>query len=593
MEGSILDPRAPRPELSDSARWRYAKTLWIAGAALLAYSLTIALTGGIDFTLASVRLRSRSWQRPALLGFLCVAIVATVDRRRAWRVAGQVINGVWRAWTAIVTATPPAAIAIAAATWTVVAGLAFGTFVAGGADSSGYLNQARLFATGRALDDSRISDPPRWKETGYKLAPLGYRPAADPTKLAPTYPPGYPLLMAPAFRLNVRVAYLIVPLCGALAVWLTYALGRRLRMPGAGAAAALLLSLSPTFLYQLIQPMSDVPVTAAWLFAIYFARQATLSTAVLSGLAAGVATMIRPNLLPLAGLTWMACVISDTGRRWSRGGAAIAATIPGLVTLGAIQSIRYGSPFASGYGSFVSLFGWENLWPNLERYPRWMFETHTPLIALFLFAPLWFVRRREDRSFLLLLWGFALAVVAAYLPYVYFQTFEWTYTRFLLPAIPLMWLLGAALLNLGTTRTSPASRAAIVVPLVVLVGGFCVYVAKTRFIFDLRVGEQKYVQTADFVREVLPPNALLISMQHSGSLWFYTTRPIVRWDYVDPRELNDLLTWAADRAYQPFVVVDREEFERMEARFRSRAPQALERLQPLAEFGDATVYAVK
>ena len=590
MESSILDPGAPRPELSQ-VRWRYATTLWIIGAALLAYSILIAWTGGIDFTLAGIRLRSRTWQRPALLGFVSLAIVATLDRRHAWRVAGQLVSRVWRGWSAIVATVSPSAIATTATVWTFVAGFAFGTFIAGGADSSGYLNQARLFAHGQALDESRIPERLPWREAGYKLAPLGYRPAANGTKLAPSYPPGYPLLMAPAFRMDARLAYLIVPLCGALAVWLTYALGRRLRLPGGGAAAAVLLSLSPTFLYQLIQPMSDVPVTAAWLLTLFLAHRATLSTATLSGVVAGVAIAIRPNLLPLAGLSWIACAMPDSGGRWRRVSAAVAATLPALAVLGAIQSVRHGSPFASGYGALHSLFAFENIGPNLERYPRWMFETHTPLIALFVIAPLWLARRREYRWFSLLLWAFAAAVVAAYLPYVYFQAFEWTYTRFLLPAIPIMWLLVGAPIDLVSNRRRPAAKAAIAVLLVSLVGGFCLYVAKTRYIFGLQRGERKYVQSADFVRDALPPNALLISMQHSGSLWFYTSRPIVRWDYLDARELNDVLDWAASHGYQPFLIVDREELERISAKFLPRARQTLERLRPLAEFGDARVYA--
>lgn len=591
MESSILDPGAPRPELPHSVRWRYATTLWIIGAVLLAYSIGIAWTGGIDFTLAGIRLRSRTWQRPALLGFVCLAFVATVDRRHAWRVAGQLVSRVGRAWSAIVATISPSAIATTATVSTFVAGLAFGTFVAGGADSSGYLNQARSFAHGRALEESRIPERLPWREAGYKLAPLGYRPAADGRSLAPTYPPGYPLLMAPAFRMNARLAYVIVPLCGAFAVWLTYALGRGLSLPGAGAAAAVLLSLSPTFLYQLIQPMGDVPATAAWLLTLFLARRATLSTAILSGVVAGIAVTIRPNLLPLAGISWIACAISDSGGRWRRVSAAVAATVPPLLVLGAIQSVRYGSPLASGYGALHSLFSLENIGPNLERYPRWICETHTPLIALFVLAPLWLAKRRQHRWFSILLWAFAIAVVAAYLPYVYFQTFEWTYTRFLLPAIPIMWLLVAAPIDSVSHRMRPAAKAAIAVLLVLLVGGFCLYVAKTRYIFALHIGERKYVQSADFVRQALPPTALLISMQHSGSLWFYTSRPIVRWDYLDARELNEVLDWAASHGYQPFLIVDREEFERISAKFLPRAQRTLERLRPLAEFGDARVYA--
>jgi hypothetical protein len=589
MERSILDPGAPRPELS-SVRWRFATTLWVAGAVLLVYSLAIGSTGGIDFTFAGVRLRSRSWQRPALLAFLCLAVVTAIDRRHAWRTAGRISSRVWLGWTATVATITPSAIAAVAAGWTIVAGVAFGTFVAGGADSSGYLNQARLFAQGHVVESSRVPDRLPWREDGYKVVPLGYRPAADRTYLAPTYPPGYPLLMAAAFLVDARVAYLIVPLSGMLAVWITFALGRRLRLPCAGAAAALLLAVSPTFLYQLVQPMSDVPVTAAWLLALYLSRGATISSAALSGTAAGLAVLIRPNLLPLAGIICLACAMSDANERWRRAVAALAPIVPALAVLGLIQSTRYGSSFASGYGAFHDLFGLTNVWPNLERYPRWMFETHTPLIGFVVVAPLWLARRGKDRWFLLLLWAFAIAVVAAYLPYVYFQTFEWTYTRFLLPAIPIMWLLLAAPFDLLGDRMNPKTRATAAVLLVLLLAAYCLYVAKTRYAFELRAGERKYLQAAEYVRDALPSNGLLICMQHSGSLWFYTPQPILRWDYLDPRELADVLTWATDRGYAPYLIVDREEYDQIRERFRTRARPALDRLRPLAQFGEATIY---
>ena len=71
----------------------------------------------------------------------------------------------------------------------------------------------------------------------------------------------------------VRVAgdgaiFAVVPLMGLLAVWCTWLLGRRLAGPVAGASSALLLACSPTFLYQLVQPMSDVPAAALWTAAL-------------------------------------------------------------------------------------------------------------------------------------------------------------------------------------------------------------------------------------------------------------------------------------------------------------------------------------
>ena len=62
--------------------------------------------------------------------------------------------------------------------------------------------------------------------------------------------------------------------------------------------AAVLLAFTPVFLFQSIQPMSDVPVTAAWMLCFLLAhRNARRSWA---GIACALAVLIRPNLAPLA-----------------------------------------------------------------------------------------------------------------------------------------------------------------------------------------------------------------------------------------------------------------------------------------------------
>jgi hypothetical protein len=568
---------APRP--------RRATLLWLIGAVLLAYSVTIAVTGGIDVVLLGLRIRSRTWQRPALLAVACLATVAVSDRRRALVVAHRMADGTIRTVGAAIS---PSMFAATAAVWTFAVGVIFCTCAAGGADSSGYLNQARLLAHGRTVDERRLPDWPEGIET---LAPLGFRPTPDRQHLAPIYPPGYPLLMAPAFLIDERAAYLVVPLCGALAVWLTFALGKRLREAPAGAMAALLLSVSPTFLYQLVQPMSDVPATTAWLLALYLAQSATVTGAAGAGLAAGVGILIRPNLLPLTFLVWCACVLTSERGRLRRAAVSAIATIPGVLVLGLLQSARYGSPLASGYGSAGDLFGIGNVWPNLARYPRWMIETHTPLILLFLAVPVWLIWRRHPfRPILLLLWSFTVAVVLAYLPYVYFQSWEWSYTRFLLPALPMMWFL-AAVPVLDLRQRTPSRIIDVVLTLVLLlVAGCCLWVANTRYAFELHGAERKYPLVGEYVRIHLPSNAVLVSMQHSGGLWFYTRQPIVRWDAVDPQRLDRAFAWLRGRGFTPVIVGDREEIERMEQRFGPSATRALERARLAAQYGDAVVY---
>ena len=579
-----------RPTATPAPRPRRASLLWLIGAILLVYSIAIAVTGGLDVTLGGLRVRSRTWQRPAILAVTCLAIVAVADRRRASVQARRAAAAAAGAWVGAVSGVSPRIVATGAAIITLCIGVIFGTYAVGGADSSGYLNEARLFLHGRTVDVSRL--PSSWPEGIDKLTPLGFRPAPDRQHLAPTYPPGYPLLMAPAVAVSERAPFWVVPLCGALAVWLTFALGRKLQQPAAGAASALLLAVSPTFLYQLVQPMSDIPATAAWLLALYLARSETTSGAIRAGLTTGVAILIRPNLLPLAVFVWGTCVIAGGGRqRWRRAAACALVTIPFLIALGTIQAGRYGSALGSGYGSAGDLFGMANVWPNLDRYPRWMVETHTPLVVLFVATPLWVAwRRPEFRACYLLLWGFAVSVVLAYLPYVYFQDWEWMYTRFLLPALPMIWFL-IAVPAIDLLPRARRELAFFVLPLVLLcVVAFSLSIAIERSVLELRHAERKYVLVADHIRRRMPANAVILSVQHSGAIWFYTDRPIVRWDHVDPRRLDAVLDWLSGNGYAPAIIGDKEEIERIKERFGEAGTRAFARATLTAQYGDAAIY---
>ena len=74
--------------------------------------------------------------------------------------------------------------------------------VPGGSDNSGYFNEARLFDQGRIHTPMRTLPGVAPADIPYLYIPLGFKPAPgmDAT-MVPTYPPGLPLLLAPAARL--------------------------------------------------------------------------------------------------------------------------------------------------------------------------------------------------------------------------------------------------------------------------------------------------------------------------------------------------------------------------------------------------------
>jgi len=145
-----------------------------------------------------------------------------------------------------------------------------------------------------------------------------------------------------------------------------------------------------------------------------------------AGIAASMAVLTRPNLLPLALVVGVYLV---TGGRRTKALAErsvvafVAGLIPGGIILALLNWRMYGSPLASGYGSAGDLFQLANVVPNLDRYARWLWQTHTPVLALACVAPL-LVARRAEAWLALALAG---ATILMYLPYRVFD--DWWYIR--------------------------------------------------------------------------------------------------------------------------------------------------------------------
>jgi hypothetical protein len=484
-------------------------------------------------------------------------------------------------------------IAIAAAIWAVAIGIGFGTFANGGADSYGYVGQARLLAEGRLTDTIPISRDYQWPNVDYTLTPLGFTKGQGPGVIAPLYPPGLPLLLAPFSKLSDTAVYYVVPLFGLLLIWITYEFGSLTGHRSAAALSAVLLAVSPTFLFQLVQPMSDIPCAACWLAALTVASRGSTRGTVAAGALSSLAILIRPNLAPLAAIVGVLATTSAASARLRRATYFVCSLTPGIVLLGWIQLIRYGSPLASGYGTAADMFSLEYVWPNLERYPRWITESHTPLIWLSLVAPWWIVRSASNRR---LAWAgaaLAAAVWIAYLPYMYFQPNEWFYTRFILPAIPIMLFFSAACLVVVVRAFPMVWRAPIAALIVVVLVASSLRYAGRSGAFDLRNQERKYPAAGEFVRSKGPSNAFVLAAQHSGSIRYYAKRPTLRWDLLSPTRLDEALSVFRAQGYEPILVVDVGEYEAFRERFAAAGQQAVHHLTPLAVLGDARVFAFR
>jgi 4-amino-4-deoxy-L-arabinose transferase-like glycosyltransferase len=382
--------------------------------------------------------------------------------------------------------------------------------------------------------------------------------------------------------------FAVVPILGGLAVWFVFLLSRRLGGSVAGVTGAVLLVSSPAFLYQIVQPMSDVPALALWLASLLLAWRAVERPgwfpAVLSGAMTGAAVLIRPNLVPLAGIIalWLAASRPGTLRqRLLSLGEFGAAALPFALVVMALQNAMYGGPLKSGYGDLRALFTLDHIGPNLLRYPRWLLETQTPFVALALASP-WVnalrVRRSGAAWWLL---AFAGATVACYLPYVVFDA--WWYLRFILPAIAVLIALSAAVAVQLISRLPRVWRA----PVLGVAGGllvvFYVATAAHRQVFELRALESRYRTAGEYVAAHLPKEAVVLTVHQSGSIRFYSGRQTLVWSDLDGSSLDLALEYVRTRNLHPFLLF--ETGEEPDFRRRFGVTSAIGRLEwpPIAE----------
>ena len=465
----------------------------------------------------------------------------------------------------------------------------WGSFVAGGSDSYCYLYQAQRWADVlRHPGAARLQIPEPlaleapWPDALLTFAPVGH--IASPTvrgAIAPMCPAGLSIAMAPfVIAAGSRGAFAVLPIFGGLLIVATYAIGARF---GAriGMAAALMTAASPVFLYQLVQPMSDVPAAALWLLAVAAATGTGRRSALWSGAATAGAILMRPNLVPLGCAIGLFLLLRPE-RTWrQRVIAAVtyaAASAAGCVVVALIQQTFFGSPLSSGYGSLESLFSTTHVGPNTRRYFSWLCDTHTPAIALALLAPI--LLPGALTALLVSLFGINLAL---YLPYTVFD--DWSFLRFLLPTLPLVLILVVAVVDAMWRRWTPFRNAKPVIAVVaVVLAVLFVREAVDRNAFRLQRLEARFERAGVFVGARLPPNALVITSWHSGSVRFYGGRKTMVWDALDPAWLDRALDYLRARGYEPYLLFERWEEEGFRRRFSGSALGALD-WPPAAEIG--------
>lgn len=537
------------------------------------WALVMLLIGGMRVQLGPVLLSSRDpYRAMAVAGVawaLSFLLAPPGNRSIAWQRL--------REWTGRHASTA-AFVAATAVFWLT---FTYGARAAGGADTLGYVSYTYLWLKGSFEVAQPLAAEVPWPDAAESLAPLGYKPGATPNTIVPTYSPGLPLIMA-ALQLIFGVCgpYLVQALFGPVLVLATFGISIRLtRDRLTSALAATFMASSPALLFNVMTPMSDTATAALWVLSLLILTWPGLVPAGVAGAVAGLAVLVRPNLVPLTLAGMLAAELwppgaPRVGRRCARAMLFLAGVVPAALFIAFVNDRLYGSPLLSGYGRAGLLYGMHFIPGNLWSYPAWLVESQSPLIVVAL-LPLVAPRLRPPWLTRAIATPVALVIVIVFVSYVVYMQFpDWWYLRFVLTVFPFLFiLLGAAIAALF--RAAPAAIAVPVLTIVLVLAlnhtlGFIIRLGALR----VGEGEERYTAVARFIDRELPPNAIVLSMQHSGTIRFYSGRMTVRYEYIPEYRFKTSLEWLTRNGYRPYILLEEWEAPRWRQHFVGDPPVA-------------------
>ena len=274
--------------------------------------------------------------------------------------------------------------------------------------------------------------------------------------------------------------------------------------------------------------------------------------------------------MPLAIFPWLMTVVRCASIREAGVPTLIFAvgSLCGPLSVAWINATLYGSPFSSGYGDVGPSFSIANGIANLRRYPVWWLESQGPLGLLCLLSVL---RRRGERAReVAVAIAFAVSAIVLYLFYLPFDA--WWYLRFMMPAVPVLLLLCADAVAWIARRTNTTFAVAMAM-VTVFAASHSSWFIEPYDVLGTGYGEERYPEIALYAGSILPEDAVVITMQHSGSIRYYTGRMIVRWDNLDPAWLDRTVAFLRDRGIATYALL--EAFEEKDFRERFSGQQLL------------------
>jgi len=474
-------------------------------------------------------------------------------------------------------------LAILIAAGTTLLGIVYAATAGIASDGYGYTSESDLWIRGNPFIPEPLIGAAPWPRPEWTFAPLGYRPVMldGAWAFVPVYSAGLPMVMALAKIIGGQGGmFWVVPAFGGLLTWMTFGIGRRLGSSRAGVIASWLVATSPPILAMLMQPMSDVPVAAAWTMAIFFAVGRTRRDSAICGLAASLAILIRPNTVALAGvlgLWWLVRGDVAHGSRTWRERLTTAAlftvcALPGVVATAAIYQRLFGSPFTSGYGDLSEFFAWRHVLPNVRLYLSWYCESQSRLTLLGVAALCLPIRAVwpwvADRRALWMILGCLSLVVAQYLAYLEFD--NWSYLRFLLTCWPFV-MLGVATLAVAAARWRGPIATLLVSATILALGVQGLQHARTSQVFRTWYSHRRAVDFVRVLARETPPSSVFYTLNFSGTLRHYGGRTTLRTDVLDADWLDRSVEWLRSRGLPAYLVLEDWEVESFKQRYASQA----------------------
>jgi hypothetical protein len=469
-------------------------------------------------------------------------------------------------------------------------------YTVGGSDSAGYAQVARSILKGGFV--RRVPGPDLLglpNDFNHLFMPLAYDPGPQPGTMTPSYPVGFPMLMA----LGALVAgwehgpFLVTPMVGLMSLLLIYLVGLELGLPrGFSIAGAVMLAASPTFIHYSMQPMSDVVEMFCGLGAILGALRSRKRDgwALLAGAAFGMAVLTRPS-----GVLLLIPLLFGLRLKFKNILFFILGGLPLAAIFFVYNIVTHNHPLLTGYWTprriFMKTTGFAD---RFNFYSYWIAVTMSPL-PLLGWLGVSADRKVEWRNRAMLISWFG-----AYL--LFYSCYDiygaWWYTRFLLPAYPAM-ILGALLVArdvvpllrkaISEVEQARLRRIGLAILLVVTLI-FENHNVKRFDLFSFGAGEIAYYTSSRWADQTIPGNSLLVSMQMSGALGFYTERPIVRWDFLRPEQWAELKIRAAEKGYRWYALLMPFEIEDAQKRLGGKwtklgmqGPTSLWQIEPASE----------